>query len=59
MIITDPMPVYKDGCFLAETNASGASGGISGSGIGAGGSMARFGIKGDALYVMSEYMIKV
>jgi len=54
-----PLPVYKDCCFLAETNASGASGGISGSGLGAGGSMARFGIKGDALYVMTEYMVKV
>ncbi len=55
-----PYPVYyKDGSFLAETNASGASGGISGNGIGAGGSMARFGIKGDALYIMSEYMVKI
>ena len=54
-----PFPTYKDCCFLAETNASGASGGISGSGIGAGGSMARFGIKGDALYIMTEYMVKV
>lgn len=54
-----PMPFYKDCCFLIETNPSGASGGISGSGIGAGGSMARFGIKGDALFIMSDYVVKV
>jgi hypothetical protein len=54
-----PMPIYyKDGSFLAETNAGGASSGMSGSGIGAGGSMARFAISGNVLYIMSEYEIK-
>jgi hypothetical protein len=55
-----PYPVYmEDGSFLKDVNPGGASGGISGSGIGAGGSMARFGIKGDVLYVLSQYEIKI
>ena len=40
-------------------NSSGASSGISGSGIGTGGSMARFGIKGNVLYVMEQYKLDI
>ena len=53
-------PVYFESMnFLDKVNSSGASGGISGSGIGIGGSMARFGIKGNALYVMEQYKLDI
>jgi|WetSurMetagenome_2_1015567.scaffolds.fasta_scaffold00001_518 hypothetical protein len=56
-----PYPVYYDkgGDFLAESNASGASSGVSGSGIGAGGSMARFGIRDNILYILTQSEIKI
>jgi hypothetical protein len=40
-------------------NASGASSGVSGSGVGVGGSMARFGIKDNVLYVLDRNTLKV
>jgi hypothetical protein len=56
-----PFPVYweRGGSFLEFMNASGASSGVSGSGIGIGGSMARFGIKDKALYVLNQNNLKI
>lgn len=56
-----PYPIFwsSSRAFMEKVNASGASTGISGSGIGVGGSMARFGIKGDVLYVMDQNTLKV
>jgi hypothetical protein len=57
-----PYPVYYNGGGLAyydKANSSGASSGISGSGVGMGGSMARFGIKDKALYVVDNSSLKV
>ncbi len=45
--------------FLDATNASGASSGVSGSGTGFGGSMARFGIKDKVLYIVDQNTLKV
>ena len=57
----NPYPVYwlTGIAFMDKANASGASTGISGSGVGVGGSMARFGIKEDVLYVMDQNTVKV
>lgn len=58
----NPYPIYwyKGGiAFLAEANSSGASSGVSGSGVGIGGSMARFGIKGNVLYIVDSNVLKV
>jgi hypothetical protein len=53
-------PIYWDKDVFYETmNATGASSGISGSGVGVGGSMARFGIKGNVLYVVDKNTLKV
>lgn len=56
-----PYPIFwsSSRAFMEKVNASGASTGISGSGVGAGGSMARFGIKEDVLYVMDQNTLKV
>jgi len=56
-----PYPIFwsSSRAFMDKFNASGASTGISGSGVGAGGSMARFGIKEDVLYVMDQNTLKV
>lgn len=57
-----PWPIYYDKGgiqFLNATNASGASSGISGSGTGFGGSMARFGIKDKVLYIVESNTLKV
>jgi hypothetical protein len=51
-------PVYKED-FYDLVNSSGASSGMSGSGVGTGGSMARFGIKGNILYILGQYEIKI
>lgn len=45
--------------FLDAKNASGASSGVSGSGVGFGGSMARFGIKDKVLYVVDQNTLKI
>lgn len=56
-----PYPVYWPGSlkFMDAANASGASTGVSGSGIGIGGSMARFGIKNNVLYVVDQSNLKI
>ncbi len=59
---TNPWPVFYDKRgieFLALSNASGASSGVSGSGVGFGGSMARFGIKDKVLYVVDQNTLKI
>ncbi len=45
--------------FSSEINAAGASSGVSGSGVGVGGSMARFGIKDNVLYVVDRSTLKI
>jgi len=58
----NPYPIYwyKGGiAFLDMANSSGASSGVSGSGVGIGGSMARFGIKGNVLYIVDSNVLKV
>lgn len=59
----DPVwPVYYDKTgaeFLQLSNAAGASSGVSGSGTGFGGSMARFGIKDNVLYIVDQSNLKV
>jgi len=57
----NPYPIFwaSSSAFMDKVNASGASSGISGSGVGAGGSMARFGIKENVLYVMDQNSLKV
>lgn len=53
-------PIYlSKGVFYETMNASGASSGVSGSGVGVGGSMARFGIRGNVLYVVDKNTLKV
>jgi hypothetical protein len=56
-----PWPIYNKGgiMFLDAANASGASSGVSGSGTGFGGSMARFGIKDKVLYIVDKSDLKV
>jgi hypothetical protein len=61
-IIPNPYPIYYDKGgiqFLASVSSSGASSGVSGSGVGVGGSMARFGIKGKVLYVVDNSILKI
>jgi len=56
----NPYPVFLDRMAFAELkNASGASSGVSGSGVGVGGSMARFGIKGNVPYILDQNTLKV
>jgi len=56
----DIYPVYWEKlAFVDMMNASGASTGVSGSGVGVGGSMARFGIKGNVLYVLDQSQLKI
>lgn len=60
-VISDPnpYPVYYD--MLSDSKFYSLNGvaGVSGSGIGVGGSMARFGIKGDVLYIIDKNNLKV
>jgi hypothetical protein len=58
----NPYPIYyyKGGiAFMDAVNSSGASSGVSGSGVGVGGSMARFGIKDKVLYAVDQSNIKI
>jgi hypothetical protein len=56
----NPYPIFwAKGDFYSMVNASGASSGVSGSGVGVGGSMARFGIKGNVLYVLDKNDLNV
>jgi hypothetical protein len=53
-------PVFwEKGAFYDMMNVSGASSGVSGSGIGIGGSMARFGIKEKVLYVVDQSTLRI
>ena len=57
-----PYPVYFYDSSLQYyklSNAAGASSGISGSGIGVGGSMARFAIKDNVLYLLDQSSLKI
>ncbi|MFN8240887.1 MAG: hypothetical protein U0X39_09065 [Bacteroidales bacterium] len=45
--------------FLDAVNAGGASSGLSGSGVGIGGSMARFGIRNEVLYILDQNSLKI
>jgi hypothetical protein len=56
-----PYPIYNLGgvYFLDKSNSLGASSGVSGSGIGVGGSMARMAIKDKALYLVDNSTLKV
>lgn len=54
----EPIPIFKD-LDYTRMNSGGASTGLNGSGIGTGGSMARFGIKGSTLYILSGYDILI
>lgn len=56
-----PYPIFFDKrtVFFSQINASGASSGVSGSGVGIGGSMARFGIKDKVLYIVDKNTLKV
>ena len=56
-----PWPIYYKGgiAFMDAMNSSGASSGVSGSGTGFGGSMARFGIKENVLYIVDSNTLKV
>ena len=57
----NPWPIfYKGGiAFLDASNSSGASSGVNGSGVGIGGSMARFGIKDKVLYIVDQNTLKI
>jgi len=57
----NPWPVFYRGgiAFLDASNSSGASSGVSGSGVGMGGSMARFGIKDKVLYIVDQSTLKI
>jgi hypothetical protein len=57
----DPYPILwlKNSEFRDQMVSSGASSGVSGSGVGIGGSMARFGIKDKVLYIVDKSTLKV
>jgi hypothetical protein len=56
-----PYPVYfkNGGGFALDITASGSSSGVSGSGVGVGGSMARFGIRDNILYLVNSNTLKI
>jgi hypothetical protein len=55
-----PYPFYKDGLYFSnQLAATGSSSGVSGSGVGIGGSMARFGIKDNVLYLLGNNSLKI
>ncbi len=55
-----PYPMFREGGFATmDKNFSAASSGISGSGVGVGGSMARFGIKEKVLYIVDQNTLRV
>ena len=57
----NPGPIYwyREDKFVAMANPTGASTGVSGSGVGVGGSMARFGLKDKVLYTVNDNMLKI
>jgi hypothetical protein len=56
-----PYPIFweRGYDYITFNSAMGASSGVSGSGVGVGGSMARFGIKGDVLYTVDQNKLSV
>lgn len=56
-----PYPIFweRGDLYLTAVNSGGASSGVSGSGVGVGGSMARFGIKANVLYVVDNNTLKI
>jgi len=62
-IVNEPItyPIYYTGGYalMDKTNSFSASSGVSGSGVGIGGSMARFGIKDQVLYIVDKTTLKV
>jgi hypothetical protein len=53
-------PVYEGRMMDSNyANISGSASGVGGSGIGIGGSMARFGINGNALYILAQNNLKI
>ncbi len=60
-VITNPTPypVYYDMALNNRYYSLSGTAGVSGSGIGVGGSMARFGIKGNVLYIIDNSTLKV
>jgi len=59
--IVNPYPIYfyKDAGFRELAFSSNSSPGVSGSGIGIGGSMARFGIKDKVLYIVNSNSLQI
>jgi hypothetical protein len=60
--VQNPWPVFYDRTgieFLSMANSTGASSGVSGSGVGFGGSMARFGIRDNVLYIVDQNSLKI
>jgi hypothetical protein len=56
----DPYPVFWDkGIFLSAMSSRQVSGGVTSGGVGFGGSMARFGIHENVLYVLDQNTLKV
>ncbi len=56
----DPYPIFRLEADFAEMSSSSRSNsGVSGAGVGVGGSMARFGIKDNVLYVLDQNTLKV
>lgn len=57
----EPYPIFweRGDMFLNMVTPSGASSGVSGSGVGIGGSMARFGIKDNVLYLLDQNTLKI
>lgn len=56
-----PYPFFFDKAesYLASYNSMGASSGVSGSGVGLGGSMARFGIKDNTLFLVDNSTLRI
>ncbi|MFN8211041.1 MAG: hypothetical protein U0T33_08765 [Bacteroidales bacterium] len=64
-VYVNPYPIYYDffflkgSLFLDAVNSMGASSGVSGSGVGLGGSMARFAIRSDYLYAVDQNSLRI
>jgi hypothetical protein len=59
VINTNPYPVYYDLISGGKFYSLNSQSGVSGSGVGVGGSMARFGIKDNTLYIIDNNIMKV
>jgi hypothetical protein len=55
-----PYPIFLDKVsFSSQITNTGSTSGVSGNGVGIGGSMARFGIKDKVLYLLSDHTLKI